>query len=187
MKGISTLSPKQTPNYMQRRAVTTQESYDNYMRRRYREEEEKITKWDRRFIDMAKLVSGWSKDPSSQIGAIIVNDERRILATGYNGFPRGIEDTEERLNNRYLKYPRIVHAEMNALMNALYNGVPVRDGTLYVYGLPICPFCAKSIIQAGIKRIVIPKPIENSGEWEKVWKEESLPMFKEAGVKCDLI
>src|SRR6056300_1257995 len=86
-----------------------------------------ITKWDKRFMDMAQMISTWSKDPSSKIGAVAVNDEKRILATGYNGFPRGIADTEERLNNRDEKYPRIIHAEMNVLMNALYNGVSLKD------------------------------------------------------------
>ena len=93
------------------------------------------SKWDTRFMKLAREISTWSKDPSSKIGAVIVNDERRILATGYNGFPKGIEDTEERLNDRDQKYPLIVHAEMNALMNALYSGVSVKDATIYVYGL----------------------------------------------------
>jgi len=92
------------------------ESYHNYIMRRDREEDVRQLKWDNRFMTMAELISAWSKDPSSQIGAVIVNDERRILATGYNGFPRGIKDTEERLNDRDEKYPRIVHAEMNALI-----------------------------------------------------------------------
>ena len=64
-------------------------------------------------MKLAREISTWSKDPSSKIAAVIVNDERRILSTGYNGFPRGIADTEERLNDREQKYPRIVHAEMN--------------------------------------------------------------------------
>lgn len=163
------------------------EDYHSYIRRRDREEDARIKLWDQRFMNIAQLISLWSKDPSSKIGAVIVNDERRILATGYNGFPRGIQDTEERLNNRDEKYPRIVHAEMNALMNALYNGVGVKDGTLYVFGLPICPDCAKSVIQAGIKRVVIPYPIEVPGKWKQVWEDRSKPMFKEAGVIVDYI
>lgn len=158
------------------------ESYWDYMGRRMREEDEKDLKWDRRFMEMAQTISTWSKDPSSKIGAVVVNAERRILATGYNGFPRGIEDSDERLNNRDEKYPRIIHAEMNALMNALYNGVTVKDATLYVYGLPVCPACTKCVIQAGIKRVVIPTFKTDKGEWEKVWLEQSLPMFKESGV-----
>jgi len=158
------------------------ESYHDYMGRRMREEDVKDRKWDRRFMEMAEVISGWSKDPSSKIGAVVVNAERRILATGYNGFPRGIEDSDERLNNRNEKYPRIIHAEMNALMNALYNGVTVKDATLYVYGLPVCPACTKCVIQAGIKRVVMPTAKTDKGNWEDVWYNESLPMYKEAGV-----
>lgn len=162
----------------------TQEPYEQYMRRMNREADNKL-KWDQRFMDMAQMISTWSKDPSSKIGAVIVNDERRILATGYNGFPRGIKDTEDRLYNKDEKYPRIVHAEMNALMNALYNGVGVKGATLYVYGLPVCPDCTKSVIQAGIKRVVIPYPIETPGKWLDVWNKRSKPMLEEAGVDID--
>ena len=140
------------------------------------------SKWDTRFMKLAREISTWSKDPSSKIGAVIVNDDRRILATGYNGFPKGIGDTEERLNDREQKYPRIVHAEMNALMNALYNGVSVKNATIYVYGLPVCPECTKSIISAGIKRIVIsPDPYVYITPWTEKWKNVSYEMIKEVG------
>ena len=159
------------------------EPYEAYMRRRNLEEDARELKWDKRFMTMASLIACWSKDPSSQIGAVIVNDERRILATGYNGFPKGIVDTEERLNKRELKYPLIVHAETNALMNALYSGVSVKDASIYVYGLPVCPDCAKLIIQSGISRVVI-KPNTNATPqtWVELWDNQTLPMFKEAGI-----
>lgn len=146
-----------------------------------------INKWDERFMKMAEMIATWSKDPSSKIGAVAVNDEHRILATGYNGFPRGIEDSEERLYDRDEKYPRIVHAEMNVLMNALYNGVSLKGATLYVWGLPVCPDCTKSVIQCGIKRVVLPYPIEVGGRWKQVWEERSIPMFKEAGIEIAYI
>lgn len=140
------------------------------------------SKWDTRFMKLAREISTWSKDPSSKIGAVIVNDDRRILATGYNGFPKGIEDTEERLNDREQKYPRIVHAEMNALMAALHSGVSVKDATIYVYGLPVCPECTKSIISAGIKRIVIsPDPYVYITPWTEKWKNISYQMIQEVG------
>lgn len=145
------------------------------------------SKWDARFMKLAREISKWSKDPSTKIGAVIVNDERRILATGYNGFPRGIDDTEERLNDRSQKYPRIVHGEMNALMNALYSGVSVRGATIYVWGLPVCSECTKNVIQSGIARVVITYP-ENAPEvWQKQWKEMSKPMYDEAGVSVSYI
>lgn len=140
------------------------------------------SKWDIRFMKIAREISTWSKDPSRKVGAVIVNNDRRILATGYNGFPKGIADDEERLNDREKKYPRIVHAEMNALMNALYSGVSVRDATIYVYGLPVCPECTKSIIQSGIKRVVIsPDPYVHITSWTEKWENTSLEMLKEVG------
>lgn len=145
------------------------------------------TKWDSRFMRLAREISTWSKDPSTKIGAVIVNDERRILATGYNGFPRGIDDSEERLNDRAQKYPRIVHGEMNALMNALYSGVSVKDATIYVWGLPVCSECTKNVIQSGIKRVVITFPEHAPEVWQKQWEQMSKPMYNEAGVSLTYI
>ena len=164
-----------------------QTSYHEYMLRRVREERTlpSINKWDERFMEQAKLISTWSKDPSTKIGVVIVNDEKRILATGYNGFPRGIADTQERLNNRDEKLDLIIHGEMNALMNALYNGVSLKDSTMYVYGLPICCSCAKSVIQAGIKRVVVSNTDREF--WADQWNNKSAPMFKEAGVQIAIM
>ena len=105
--------------------------------------------WIKRFLDLSKLVSTWSKDPSTKVGAVIIDPETKtIVSTGYNGFPRNIEDSEERLNNRELKYKFVVHAEMNAIMNALYNNRSVKNCILFVHGLPCCSDCAKAIIQS---------------------------------------
>lgn len=147
------------------------------------------SKWDKRFMRLARDIATWSKDPSSKIGAVIVNDERRILATGYNGFPRGIADSDDRLNDREKKYSMIVHAELNALMNALYAGVSVKGATLYVYGLPICSDCTKSVIQSGIARIVITDPRDEDvpEKWKTIWFEKSDPMFYESGMMISYI
>ena len=75
-------------------------------------------KWDHRFIELADHIAQWSKDPSTKVGCVIVGEDREIRSTGFNGFPRGIDDDEERLNNRDLKYPLICHAEENAIMHA---------------------------------------------------------------------
>ena len=144
-------------------------------------------KWDNRFMKLAREISTWSKDPSTKIGAVIVNDERRILATGYNGFPRGIEDTDERLKDREQKYPLIVHGEMNALMNALYSGVSVKGATIYVWGLPVCSECTKNVIQSGIKRVVILFPEHAPEKWQTQWNNLSKPMYEEAGVSITYI
>jgi dCMP deaminase len=76
---------------------------------------------------------------------------------------------------------------MNALMNALYSGVSLKDSTLYVYGLPVCSSCAKCVIQAGVKRVVIPTIKTNKANWQAVWEQESAPMFAESGVQITIL
>ena len=143
------------------------------------------SKWDRRYMDIAKSVSQWSKDPSSKIGAVAVDNKGHILCTGYNGFPRGIEDTEQRLNNRDLKYTMIVHAEMNAIFNATYHGVCLDGGTMYVSGLPCCSNCALGIISTGIKRVVMQGDTNNE-RWKDSWGLTS-SLFNEANVEWEFI
>ena len=142
------------------------------------------TKWKKRFLKLSKEISTWSKDPSTKVGALIISEDRNIISTGYNGFPRGIEDTEERLNNRELKYKFILHAEMNCILNALYNGRSVKDCILFVHGLPPCSECTKSIIQAGMKKVITDSKATDN------WKESlklSLEMLKEANVEIEFI
>jgi len=142
-------------------------------------------KWDQRFISLAREISTWSKDPSTKIGAVIVNDDRRILATGYNGFPKGIEDTAERYENKEVKYETVIHAEMNAIYNATYNGISLRDSTIYVWGLPVCNDCARGIIQVGIKRVVM-----SANDIPEKWVasfSKSLNLFVEAEVETEFL
>ena len=139
-------------------------------------------KWDTRFLDLAEHIAGWSKDPSRKIGAIAVGSQGQILAQGYNGFPRGIEDLSFRYENREEKYKLVVHAEMNVIYNASYNGVSLNDSTLYVYGLPVCHECAKGIIQVGIKNVIMSKkvlPIDP--RWQDSWWTTQ-QLFTESGV-----
>ncbi|MBQ9273321.1 MAG: dCMP deaminase family protein [Succinivibrio sp.] len=138
-------------------------------------------KWISRYFKIAEQVSLWSKDPSSKVGAIIVGDKGQIISQGYNGFPRGVKDNEERYAQRELKYKLVVHAEMNAILNALYNGSSVAGATLYVHFLPVCQECAKAIIQAGIARVYIDTNI--SERWEESW-QITKTMFTEARVEC---
>lgn len=145
------------------------------------------TKWDLRFLKIAKEVSKWSKDPSRKIGAILVGNKKQIISQGYNGFPRGIADTQERLMNRELKYTLTIHAEANAIYNAIYNGSPTEGTTIYVTGLPVCSECAKMIIQTGIKRVVMDtKPEDLKDIWRNLGKI-SLQLFDEAGVKYEFV
>ena len=135
-------------------------------------------KWDQRFLDLAKQISTWSKEPSTQVGCVVVGPDREIRSTGFNGLPRGIEDTSERLNNREIKYPMICHAEENAIMHAARTGISLKNCIAYVTWPP-CTRCARSLIQAGVSEIVYPKEVEIPERWE-VDFEMSLNMFKEA-------
>lgn len=145
----------------------------------------KNVKWDLRYLQLAEEVSKWSKDPSSKIGAVAVGSKGQVLSQGYNGFPRGVLDSPNRLNNREEKYRYIVHAEMNLIYNATYNGVSLDGSTLYVTGLPVCSECAKGVIQVGIKRVVMPKQ-EIKENWKDSW-DMSKQLFKETNVCYEFV
>ena len=105
-------------------------------------------------MQLAKQAAQWSKDPSSKIGAVAIGGKGQVLSTGYNGFPRGIQDYDDRWNNREEKYKYVVHAEMNCIYNANYHNQSLKGSTMYIVGLPVCHECAKGIIQAGVVRVV---------------------------------
>jgi dCMP deaminase len=133
-------------------------------------------------MQMAKEVSLWSKDPNTKVGAIAVGEKGQILSQGYNGFPRGIFDSPDRLNDRETKYRFVVHAEMNVIYNATYSGVSLDGAKLYVYGLPVCNECAK-----GIKDLYVSKEcIELRPHWFESWLQ-SVDMFNEAGLKVHIV
>ena len=137
-------------------------------------------KWDVRFVKLAMHIANWSKDPSTKVGCVVVGEDREIRSTGFNGFPRGIKDDEERLLDREQKYPLICHAEENAIMHAARIGVSLKGSTAYVTWPP-CSRCARSLIQSGIKEIIYPTP----GEIPERWIEDfniSNSMISEAGV-----
>ena len=137
--------------------------------------------WDRKFLALAQHISTWSKDPSKKIGAVAVGRNRNILATGYNGFPKGIMDTEERLNDRETKYELVVHAEMNCIYNAVENGVSLKGAHLYVYGLPICHECAKGVVQVGIGRVIVEDTVCTIKRWSDSF-DKSKRIFHEGNV-----
>lgn len=136
--------------------------------------------WVKKYVELAEHVAGWSKDPSTHVGAVAVGQKGQILSQGYNGFPRGISD-DGRLHDRETKYKYIVHAEMNCIYNATLNGVGLDGADLYVFGLPICSECAKGVIQVGIKRVFMCYPADIPERWVES-KEQSTDMFNEAGV-----
>jgi dCMP deaminase len=142
-------------------------------------------KWDRRFLELAKQVSTWSKDPSTQVGAVLVNHLKQVVGLGYNGFPRHVADTEERYADRDIKYPMVVHAEVNAIIQA---GHKARGSTLYVYPAfmlpPICSDCAGVAIQAGVEGIVGYNP-DDTDERGLRWSESishARTMWEEVGL-----
>ena len=137
-----------------------------------------MTNWDRRFLDLAHHIAGWSKDPSTRCGAV-VTDGKRIVSMGFNGFPQGVEDTRDRLDNREKKYRLVLHAEQNALSFANRD---LSGCTIYVYPMPPCSRCAAQIIQAGIKRIVTQRPDADKLErWQEDF-ELANEMYRETGV-----
>lgn len=141
-------------------------------------------KWDRRFLELAKLIASWSKDPSTQVGAVLVNADKIVVGMGYNGFPRGVEDRHDRLHDRPTKYRMVVHAEVNAVLNA---GRAAKGATLYIWpsfgGAPnMCSDCAKVVIQAGVAEAV---SYEHVGDPRADWEASlslSRIMADEAGV-----
>lgn len=137
-------------------------------------------KWDRRFLKLARHISSWSKDPSTQVGCVITGADREIRSTGFNGFPRGIEDSAERLEKRELKYPLICHAEENAIMHAARIGVSLKACTAYVTWPP-CTRCARSLVQAGVREVVYPDQLDIPERWREDF-EMSSGMFAEAGI-----
>ena len=141
--------------------------------------EKLIINWDEYFMGIAQL-SALSKDPSTQVGACIVDDDKKVVSIGYNGMPRHIDDCQlswekgEGLNNKYLY---VCHAEMNAILNTR-NGTALRGCTLYVSLFP-CNECAKAIIQVGIKEIVY---VSNKYK-DSFAVQASMKMLNLAGVK----
>lgn len=147
------------------------------------------TLWDARWLAMAGLVASWSKDPSTQVGAVVVGPKREVRAVGYNGFPRGVDDTQV---DRWVrppdgpKYQFTEHAERNAVFNASFTGTTLDGCTIYVTHAP-CADCARAIIQAGIKEVVFPESEPGFAvRWGKDNEVASI-MFDEAQVRVRVI
>lgn len=136
-------------------------------------------KWNKRFMDMAKLVSTWSKDPSTQVGAVITRG-KRVVSVGFNGFAAGVGDDTKRYENRDFKYPAVIHAEENAI---LFSKQDLTGCRIYVYPMPPCARCAAKIIQVGITSIVSVKPAPDKLErWKKDF-EIAEAMYDDVNIK----
>jgi dCMP deaminase len=136
--------------------------------------------WDKRFMDLAKYISEWSKDRSTKVGAVIVNDDNIILSVGYNGFCRGCDDTKEERHERPAKYKYTEHAERNAIYNANRLMVCLKGAKIYIPWFP-CTDCARAIIQSGIRTVVVPAPNFQDERWGEDFKV-SVELFEETGV-----
>lgn len=137
------------------------------------------SKWQARFSDLAKEVASWSKDPSSQVGAVIVRPDRSVASVGFNGFPRGVDDSMDRIGNRNTKLLFTLHAELNAI---LASKEPLVGYSLFVWPFQPCAQCAGAIIQSGIKEVYCPYNDHLAQErWSESFKA-ALQMFDEAGV-----
>lgn len=145
-------------------------------------------RWDEYFLDIAEVVRQKSKDPSSKIGAVLVDGNNSIFSTGFNGFPIGIDESDSARWERPLKYEYVCHAERNAIALAARKGSATGGSTLYLvgFGPPTAPCteCCKMIIQSGIIRVVGRPFIAARDDWKKDL-EFSVALLKEAGVKFD--
>ena len=139
--------------------------------------------WQKKFLGLAGYIAeNWSKDPSTRVGAVVVGHEPNLYVGGYNGLPPGIEDTDERLNDREWKYEHVVHAEMNAILNATFEPV-------YLYSTHIpCVRCAVHILaKRTIRHIICPEP---TGDYMSRWRasvELATARFTEAGRSVTLL
>jgi len=139
-------------------------------------------KWNEYFINIAEQVKLKSKDNKTQIGVVLVGKDNSIVSTGYNSFPRGINDYIDERQERPEKYFWFEHAERNAIYNAARIGVSTLGTTMYMTCDISCADCARGIISAGISKVVFRKSIK---AWPEKWRqsaERSNQMFKEAGV-----
>ena len=180
MEEINIFNPLPTPDYRPTSEIEAEIKDKKDRIKREKDELNRQNKWHKRFIEMAYLVSSWSKDPSTQCGTVIVDKNNRVVSVGYNGFARGVEDTQERLNNRELKYPIVIHSEPNALMFAKQD---LTGCSIYFVPMFSCARCSALIIQAGIKKVyyVPTTDKEKLARWGKEF-ELSSQMYKEAGV-----
>lgn len=150
--------------------------------------ENESSKWDSRFLKLAREVASWSKDPSTRVGAVIVRPDRTVASVGFNGFPRKCSDDVELYLDRETKLSRIIHAEMNAILHAKER---VDGYTLYVWppspSPACCDRCAAHVIQAGITRIVHVEGDEIASERWKAALDSSQRMFDEAEVEISTV
>jgi dCMP deaminase len=140
--------------------------------------------WDRRFLEVATIIGGWSKDRSAKTGCVVVGPDKLIRSTGFNGFVRGVDDNVVERHDRPAKYSWTEHAERNAIYNAARVGVSLAGCTCYVNWFP-CIDCARAIVQAGIIRLVGLEPDHNDPKWGADFRF-AIDMFAEVNLEIKL-
>jgi dCMP deaminase len=148
---------------------------------------DRIRVWDERFMDLAKHIAAWSKESGRRVGAVIVGPDREVRSTGFNGFPRGVNDDilERHSRETGAKYLWSCHAEQNAIFNASRAGTSLVGCTMYLPWFP-CVDCAKAIVQVGLARLVAYEPDMNDPRWGEHFRIAT-QMLREGGVKLDFI
>ncbi len=141
--------------------------------------------WDEYLYSIAEVVAKKSKDQNTKVGCVVVGPNNEIRTTGYNNFPRKINDNVPARHERPEKLNWIIHAECNAIVNAARVGTPLDGCRLYTTLFPCCT-CSMSIIQAGIVEITSPRPNLDNERWGDLFKR-SLVMFNEAGIKINYV
>lgn len=138
-------------------------------------------KWDIRFLELAEYIAqSWSKDKSTKVGCVIVGPDREVRSMGYNGFPRGVDDTVDERYERPAKYKWTEHAERNAVYNAARMGVSLKGCNAYIPWYP-CSDCARAVIQSGIEAIIAYTPDFDDPRWGPDFRVSN-QMLDEAGV-----
>jgi len=143
--------------------------------------------WDSWFMEHTYLAARKSRDPKTKIGAVLVKD-KKIISTGFNGFPIGVEDLDERYQDRITKHDFVAHAESNCILTAARFGISTCGSTLYTQGIA-CNECCKAVIQGGVKELVVHKQWPNlvhNENWVKSINISKI-MFKEAGVEIRIL
>lgn len=137
--------------------------------------------WDERWIQVARLFGTWSKDQSRGVGCVIVGSANQILSAGYNGFARGVDDTQNYRHERPAKYDWTEHAERNAIYNAARTGIALEGATMYLPWFPCAP-CARGIVQAGLRALVAIAVTTDDLQWDDQFKV-SEQLLSEAGIE----
>ncbi|MNQ16309.1 Cytidine and deoxycytidylate deaminase zinc-binding region [compost metagenome] len=140
-----------------------------------------MNKWDKRYLDLAKLVASWSKDPSTKVGGCIIDENGNPVSFGFNGFPRGMNDSESRLEDRTFKYAHTLHSEDNCMSFA--NRTYFEGCTIYITHPP-CSSCLCKMKQRKLTKVVC---LDGGEDFKSRWKtDDVLALSEELGISIKI-